>query len=260
MSWEKAGMGHLSTMRLAASLLAVLSASAVSAADIPYKAPPQVGAPAPWINLFGGFAGTRHSYFGDAGAVIALNRNLQTDGWLLRLRGGAGHYEYNRTATLEQQVDFQVGEVMLGYHRLIGATRYSVYAGPNVEHHDNSDPLAVVKGTKWGAKVQGEIFHQFNPSWYGLLLGTYSTAFDSYFALAKLGYKITRTIAVGPEVASLGNDRFDHVHVGGFVAFDVFPATASQVIVSAGYTIDMRDEPFTNNNGAYGKIHLRTSF
>jgi len=254
-------MGRFLAMRLAASLLAVLSASAASAADIPYKAPPQVTrAPAPWMNVFGGFAGTRHSYFGDAGAVVALNHNLHTDGWLLRIRGGAGHYEYNRTATLQQEVDFQVGEVMLGYHRLIGATRYSAYVGGNVEHHDNSDPLATVKGTKWGAKVQGEIFHQFSTSWYGLLLGTYSTAFDSYFALVKLGYRITPTIAVGPEAAALGNDRFDHVHVGGFVAFDVFPATASQIILSAGYAIDTRDDPLTNNNGAYAKIHLRSSF
>jgi hypothetical protein len=256
------GMGRLLMVRFAAGLIAALCVSAASAADLAVKAPPMAYTlPTPWINVFGGFAAAPHSYFGDAGAVFALNRNLNTDGWLLRLRGGAGHYEYNRTASLEQKVDFEVGELMLGYQTFIGpATRVSFYAGANVENHDNDDPLAKVKGTKWGFKGQGEIFHQFNASWYGLLLGTYSTAFDSYFILGKLGYKVSPAVAVGPEVAFLGNDRFDRIHVGGFVAFDVNWATASQIILSAGYAIDTRDNSLTNNDGVYGKVHLRASF
>jgi hypothetical protein len=233
-------------------------ACAASAADMPTKAPPVAVATGPSVVFFGGVAVDEAGWFADAGAVAAFNRNLNLPGWLFRIRGGGGHYDYNRSATLEQGVDYQVGEVMLGYQWFMGPSRISVYAGPNVENHDNNDPLAEVAGTKWGFKAQGEIFTNFAPNWYSLVLGTYSTAFSSYFALGKLGYRVTPFISIGPEVAALGNDRFDAVRTGPFVAFDVTPST--QLILSGGYSWDERHDALNDNSGAYGTMHVRTTF
>jgi hypothetical protein len=229
------------------------------AADMPIKAPAGAAvAPGPSVNPFGGFAADESGWFADAGLVAAFNRNLSLPGWLVRVRGGGGHYEYNREPGVTQGVSYQVGEVMLGYQWFLGASRVSLYAGGNVEHHDNNDPLAVVAGTEWGFKAQGEIFTNFGPNLYGFVLATYSTAFDSYFALGKLGYRVTPVISFGPEVAALGNERFDYVRAGPFVAFDVTPST--QIILSGGYSWDENSDALNDHSGGYGTIHVRSHF
>src|SRR5262249_44976214 len=132
------------------------------------------------------------------------------------------------------------------------------YVGANVEHHDNDDPLAKVAGTKWGVKIQGEVYAPLAERWYALFLGTYSTAFNSYFTIGKLGYKIAPVIAIGPEVIALGNDRFDAVRTGPFIAFDIYAET--QLIFSGGYTWDTRKDAFNNHSGEYFTAHFRTNF
>lgn len=231
-----------------------------AAADMPLKAPlaPVTAAPAAWVNLFGGAAVVPDAYYFDAGAVVALNRNLAQPGFLVRINGGAGHYVYNRTATLEQGVDFQAGELMIGYQTFFGATRLSAYIGPNVEHHDNPDPLADVAGTRWGVKAQGEIFAPLSDNLYLFGLGNVSSAWSSYFLMGKLGYKVLPSIAVGPEAAALGNDRYDAVRAGGFLAFDV--GAMSQIIVSGGYSWDTNSDALNDHSGAYATLHIRTSF
>jgi hypothetical protein len=230
------------------------------AADIPRKAPPFEPAmytPTPWVNVFAGFSASPDSYFFDAGAVFALNRNLYRDGWLVRIRGGLGHYDYNRTPVLEQGVSWQTGEIMVGYQTFIGPTRLSGYIGANFEHHDNSDPTATVRGSKGGVRVQGEIYHPFADRWYLFALGTVSSVWSSYYVLGKVGYKITPTIAIGPEIAALGNDRFDAVRLGPFLAFDVNPTT--QIIVSGGYQWQDDNRPFNDHSGGYFTIHARSN-
>lgn len=233
-------------------------ATAGYAADLPLKAMPATTAPVPWVDVFGGVAVVPDAYFGDAGAVAALHGSLARDGFLIRIHGGAGHYTYNRTATLEQGVSFQSGEVMVGYQTFLGAARVSAFLGPGVEHHDNPDPLATITGTKWGLKAQAEIFAPLGDRFYLFGLGTYSTAWSSYFVIGKVGYRLAPGIAVGPEVTALGNDRFDAVRAGPFVAFDVGQAT--QLILSGGYSLDTRRDDLNDSSGGYGTVHVRTTF
>jgi hypothetical protein len=229
------------------------------AADLPTKARPiaPVSA-AEWLNLFGGAAVDKSGWFADAGMVAAFNRNLNQAGWLFRIRGGGGHYEYNRAPGFVQGVDYAVGEVMLGYHVFVGRSRLTGYLGANVEQHDNPDPGATVKGTEWGAKVQGEIFTDHTPHMYSFVLATYSTAYDSYFALGKVGFRWLPQFSVGPEAMALGNDRFDSTRAGGFVAFEV--TRSSSVIFSGGYAWDTRRDSLNDHSGGYGTVHLRALF
>jgi hypothetical protein len=59
-------------------------------------------------------------------------------------------------------------------------------------------------------------------------------------------------------VAALGNQRFDHVRAGPFIAFEVTP-TAS-IIVSGGYSWDQRSNFLNDNSGGYGTVHVRSLF
>ena len=202
------------SLSLAVTAIAATAGMAV-AADLPVKArPPSLYTPTPWVNVFTGFSVSPDSYFGDVGAVFAFNHNLYADGWLFRIRGGAGHYDYDRAPGFEQSASYQVGEFMIGYQTFWGATRLSGYIGPNFHHTSNSDPFANVHGDKWGVKVQGEIFTPLGDTAYLLLLANASSVWSSYYILGKLGYNLSPGIAVGPELAFLGNDRFDAVRFG----------------------------------------------
>jgi hypothetical protein len=245
---------------LAAVALCAMSLGTAWGADLPLKAPPApVIIAGPWLNVFAGATVSPDSVYGEAGAVFALNRNLNAPGWLFRLKGGGGHYEYNRAPGLVQGVDFEAGEVMIGYQTFIGGARLSGYVGANVESHDNkTDPLATVKGTRGGIKAQGEIFAPLSDRWYVFALGNISSVFTSYYTEAKLGYRVAPLIAIGPEVQALGNDRFDNVRLGPFVAFDIGPQ--SQLILSGGYSWDTRRDALNDHSGGFGSVHVRGNF
>jgi hypothetical protein len=241
-----------------AALSAAFFASAI-AADMPRKG--VAVAPVPhtqWLNVFGGVAVVPDSWFADIGAVWAFDRNLDDNGWVGRIRGGYGNYEYFRAPGLVQSTDFQTAEIMLGYHWFIGRTRISLYGGPGVEHHASSDPGATVKGTRWGANGQVELFSMLTDTTYVVLMAHGSTAFDSYFTLAKVGFQVLPQISIGPEASLLGNERFDARRGGGFVAWSATPSM--QVILSGGYTRDARRDTLNDHSGGYGTLHITSRF
>lgn len=244
---------------IAIATLGITAGSAVAAdMAMPMKAAPY-RAPAEWLNMFGGFTTTPDSNYGEVGGVMALNHNLATDGWLIRLKGGYGHYDYNRAAGLGTGVNFSTADFMIGYQKYFGPSLFSAYIGANVQDHDNdSDPAATVRGTEWGVKVRGEYYTPFADRWYGLLVGEYSGAFDSYFAQGKVGYTFAPGISAGPEVASLGNERFDELRYGGFIAFDL--TKSAQLILSGGYSNDNRANSLNDHSGGYGNVHIRANF
>jgi hypothetical protein len=226
-------------------------AQAADAPVMPVKAPPPIVGPA--AVYFAGLAVAPHTWFADAGAVWAFNRNLNVDGALLRVRGGTGEYEYLFTPFLQSSVDFHLGEIMVGYQRFIGNVRYSGYIGVQVQSHDNNtDPLGI-DGTRWGVTAQGEVFAPTSTG-YALVLGQISSVYSSYFVMGKLGFNTAPNFSVGPEVAALGNKRFDAVRAGVFGAFNWTPN--AQVIVSGGYNWDSGNA-FRDNDGAYGTVHVR---
>jgi hypothetical protein len=246
-------------LALAGALAGALIASGAQAADMPVKAvAPVPYVQGPWLELFGGLTAAPHSVYGYGGGVYALNRNLNQDGWLLRISGGAGRYTYDRAVGLNQSVDFQNGDIAIGYQTFLGKTRLTGFVGANVEHHANSDPLAEIHGTRAGIKGQGEIFAPIGSAAYALLLGTYSSVWNNYFVLGKLGYHITNIISVGPEAVALGNNRYDAVRVGPFVSISLAPSM--DLIVSGGYSWDTRRNNLNDNSGAYGNLHIRTLF
>jgi hypothetical protein len=246
------------SLGLAVLLSSALIAGVAQAADMPTKAPAIPYVQGPWLELYGGAALAPHSAYGYVGAVTALGGNLQSNGWLFRISGGDGGYSYLLAPGLRQNVDFQTGDISVGYQAFINKVRISGYLGANVQNDNNSDPLAVIRGTKWGIKGQGEIFAPINDSAYVYGLGTYSSAWNSYFVLGKLGFNVTNTVSIGPEVIALGNDRFDAVRSGAFVSFGVLPRT--DLIISGGYSWDTRQVGINNDSGAYGSLHLRSLF
>ena len=243
---------------ISAATAIVIGVGAVQAADLLTKEPAISGA-GPWGQLWAGADVAPDSTFGYAGAVFAFNNhNLNQDGWLFRVSGGGGDYRYNLAPGVSQGVDFEAGDITVGYQTFIGQTRLTGYLGGYIENDANPDPLATVKGTRAGVKVQGEIFTPFMPNWYAFLLGSYTSAWNNFLLIGRLGDQITPAVSVGPEVMGLGNDRYDEVRAGGFLSFNV--TTLTQFIVSAGYNWDTRANSLNDHSGGYATVHMRSAF
>jgi hypothetical protein len=247
---------------LATVALAVMCAPAMAAT--PKKATRTTStvssASSPWINPFATVSVSPNSIYGDVGAVAAINRNLNTDGFLVRATVYGGSYEYNRTATAEQDANFIGGNVMGGYHWFLGGgSLFTVYGGLDISDTDDSNTGAVIRGTETGFKGMAELYLPLADKFYAHGTGSYSTVWDSYYTQGKVGYQICPTVSIGPEVAALGNDRFDGVHTGGFAAWNAFDNV--QVIGSVGYNMDTHDDAFgDDDDGIYGGVHVRALY
>lgn len=84
--------------------------------------------------------------------------------------------------------------------------------------------------------------------------GSYSTAFDTYWALGRIGYK-TGMFTFGPEGAALGNLDYDQLRIGAFVMFNLFD-TGLFLTLSGGYA----DTDGIGGGGVYGTGNLVATF
>jgi Cellulose biosynthesis protein BcsS len=117
---------------IAAAILAggtIAHAAGASAADMATKAPPAITAPVPYVEYWAGLDARTDSVYGYGGGVFALGGNLNQNGWLFRVSGGDGEYRYNRAVGFSQNVDFQTGDVMIGYQTFAGQARFTGYLG-----------------------------------------------------------------------------------------------------------------------------------
>ena len=238
---------------------ALIYGGAATAADAPvYKAPmAEKAEPIQYIDAFAGFDATsQRSYFGFAGATFAPWGGLETSGLRIGLFGGAGSYRYDSDSTAIKGT-FVTGDFLVGYGYTVDNFDAKLLVGVNVQDHVLSapDPENPVQGTKVGAKVQGDFW--LNPTEQTLVYGlaSYSTAFRTYYATAKLGYDISggHELFIGPQFTALGNDRFDQWRIGAHItSFKLGPI---DVGFGGGYLHDSGDGP-----GAYGSVDLGFRF
>lgn len=240
------------------ALAFVLCVSAARSADLLTKEPATSGG-GPWGQLWAGVDVAPDSTFGYAGGVFALNGgNLYRDGWLFRVSGEGGNYRYNLFPGVSNGVDAEAGDLMVGYQTFLGAMRLTGYLGGYIENDNNPDPAATVTGTRAGVKIQGEIFTPLVASWYGFGLASYTSAWNNFLLVGRLGDQINPVFSVGPEVMGLGNDRYDEVRAGGFFSYSFTPL--AQFIVSAGYNWDTRANSLNDHSGGYATVHMRSAF
>ena len=208
------------------------------------------------VLVFSGVDVSKDSYGGLIGTMIAPFKDLDTSGLRFFMLGEAGTYKYPAGGTSIRGV-FEGGDALAGYG--FEGDNYSInlLAGVSAVNHTLSevDPENKVQGTRFGAKVRGDAW--INPTPQTLTYGEaeYSTAFNTYFSKLKLGYDVTsgKQIFVGPEVAALGDERFNQWRVGGHVTQMKWGRV--QFDVSAGYAHDS-----VVGAGAYGTVEVSTNF
>lgn len=195
-----------------------------------------------------------HAYLGGVTALSGQDITSQ-DGWLARAGVGYGEYEYGRGILSDVDGDMTTGDLMIGYGHSFANGRVSAYLGGNYQHHDISpnDPLNEVEGSEGGVKGQLEL--RFSPvNNVGVnAIGSYSTAFDTYWTRLDIGYNFGG-FSVGPEVSFSGNEEYNSTRFGGRIG-DIDLGFAN-VALHGGWVNSNREDA----DGGYGALDFSKLF
>lgn len=247
---------------LAAALMIASTAHAGGTKDYGYE--PAV-TPKSTVTFSGSDWSKDASYF-YSGMIFALNRDLGRDGIVLRGFAGVPMYEYENTSVDGGVVDGDgiQGDLMVGYLWHRDRVTVSAYVGIDYQDYDLTpdDPTSSVRGSEVGFKVAADLASAYDTPFYFNLHGSYSTAFDSYWTRARIGYNAGRFV-IGPEVIAMGNDGFDAQRVGGFATlrFELSPALHSEVTGYVGHQfVDDGDSSSRGGEGTYGGVGFSLVF
>ncbi len=173
-------------------------------------------------------AGGVHGDF-DAGAILAINRDLSVDGFLLR----AG----SRRVSASEGGLGQDWDAMAGYQFHLVPATVSVFAGADFQKQPGAHCWAADYGT--GLKLAASLETGRDAPFSGTWEGDYSTILGTYWSRARAGYN-WQPLLVGPEAIFQGNDNFRQERAGVFASIPlerVFGYSAYSAIVelSTGY-------------------------
>ena len=220
-----------------------------------------IAAPAAAIeygNLYFGVDWTSHKSLAGYSGVLWAPWGMHQSGLRLSAFGLVGRYEYHGGATGNElfKGNFVSTDALVGYSHVFNNGAVTLAVGANYQDHRvrPDDPENPVRGAKFGFKVQGDIWVQPTERTLVYALGSYSTAFDTYYSIARFGLDIFNTkVFFGPEVGALGNDRTDQQRLGlHLTGIRVGPG---KVTVSGGW---MRERG--EGDGAYAAGSIDFSF
>lgn len=201
------------------------------------------------------------SYFAFLGAVTGImGQDISNEsGFLLRLSGGYGEYDYDTIfpgpTPTNVEGDVAQGDLMIGYRAVFPSGHLSAYVGGEYQNHDQSprDVANTVEGSEGGVKGMLELDLNLVSQLYLLGQGTYSTAFDSYWSRATIGWNFG-PVTIGPEVRFMGNEEFNQFRYGG--ALSGIDLGFAKVKIYGGYA----ESNGNGDDGAYGGIDFSKSF
>lgn len=223
----------------------LLSAAVLLAALKPALAQPET----PHWEMFSGFEASNNYSSGYVGGGYAFG-NLYGPGWRVRAVGAYGRYHYDGAlfdgsdyvgTTFDGQVGFTSAQ--LGYQFRPGAVVVKLFAGIEAEdqHIEPRDPNNSVQGTEIGLRLVGETWYDISSRWFLSADASYGTAFQEYFSLARVGFRVRPKLSFGLEGGALGNEEYDAGRGGGFVRVNF---RALEATLSGGFTGDyLMDDP-----------------
>jgi len=205
-----------------------------------------------------------------SGALVALNGDFSRDGFVFRTLGVIGDYRYANSDVLGGTVDGNeyLFDIMVGYQRTGRNMTGTVYIGFDYQQQDLSpdDPDNDIRGTETGFKVAADLETHDIPLFVGLY-ADYSTAFNTYNALLRVGYDMKRVV-FGPEGAFNRIESDDTARLGGFATFrfQLTPTTPTELTLYGGHQF-VEDDGVSGGatspaggEGAYGGLSMSLSF
>lgn len=182
---------------------------------------------APRTEFFTGFETSDNYDSGYVGAGYAFGQaGYAAPGFRLRAVGAFGGYHYegslpvgdvNVPTTFDGQMTF--GAALIGYEFRPGLVILKLLAGIEGEDQriDPHDPNNSVQGSALGLRLQAELWRDLSARTFVSADASYGTAFQEYWSLVRLGYRLTPRFSLGLEGGALGNEEYDAGKGGGFL-------------------------------------------
>ena len=172
----------------------------VLGAGLPVASLASAAAQDPHSEIFTGLEASNNAISGYLGAGHAFGKGLYERGWRVRAVGALGRYDYRGTlfgagADLGTTFDGDAsyGAALIGYQFRTQALFLKLFAG--VEAEDQSitprDPENSVQGSAVGLKLAAESWLDLSPLWFLSVDGSYGSAFQQYWSLARAGYRLS---------------------------------------------------------------------
>ncbi len=206
-------------------------------------------------------------YYG--GVVFGLTNDLYHSGLVFRSEGVIAAYNYNESEEPHSKIDADDRslDAMIGYQWVTANWSAIGYLGYEVRsvHLSPFDPNNNVVGGADGFKIAAEFETDDELPYYTSLEGSYSTAFDSYYGQARIGWN-KKSIIFGPEAAVYGDGADYAPRVG---AFATIPFKMWWLNLPAKITFDVGQQfvggggdgsTRAGGEGAYGGSMLRIDF
>lgn len=205
------------------------------------------------------------AYYG--GTVFGLSGDLYKNGFLLRTQGIIADYNYQAGEPVNSTVDADDRslDIMLGYQWVFSNWSAIAYLGYEVRniHLSPFDPNNDVRGGADGFKVAVELETDDESPLYGSLEGSYSTAFNSYYAEARVGYN-AKTFIIGPESSVYSDEGDLATRVGAFATIPFhlwWSGLPAKLTFNVGQQfVNNSGETRAGGEGAYGGSMLRVDF
>jgi hypothetical protein len=204
----------------------------------------------PHTEMFTGFEASDNYTSGYVGGGYAFGKGLYAPGLRLRAVGAYGRYNYDgalfdgsdyRATTFDGQVGFAAA--LVGYQFCPGAVTVKLFAGIEAEdqHIAPRDPKNSVQGTEIGLRLLAETWYDIAARWYASADAAYGSAFQEYFSLARIGFRVRPRLSLGLEGGALGNEEYDAGRGGGFLRVNL---RQLEVTLSGGFTGNyLEDDP-----------------
>jgi Cellulose biosynthesis protein BcsS len=183
----------------AASLVSALCSSAALAQQW-YVAPAAVVPPTNWLVAIdvSGTATSNHTDFLYGATTFALGSTLQQSGLRLRLEGLGGTYGFEQAPTNGTTTGKQYeGGALVGYQQVWNWGSLGTYIGANVRENTvpSTDGTGSSLGTRVGFKAAVDTYLLPAPAIMMSAYGSYSTAYDAYYARFRAGYAVGSAIS-----------------------------------------------------------------
>jgi len=205
---------------------------------------------APRTEMFTGFEASDNYASSYLGGGYAFGKGLYAPGLRLRAVGAYGRYHYDGTlfdgadyvaTRFDGQVAFAAA--FIGYQFHPGAVIVKLFAG--IEAEDQlivpRDPNNSVQGMEIGVRLLAETWYDISQRWFVSADASYGSAFQEYFSLARVGFRVRPKLSLGIEGGALGNEEYDAGRGGGFVRVNF---RALEVTLSGGFTGNyLEDDP-----------------
>lgn len=198
----------------AALILTALPALSAKAADVTPE--PQTNSTALWLGV--GYEESE-AWAVHAGGVWAANGDLDASGFMFRGQLLYVDWEFDRHGDDgDGKGRIGRGNASIGYQVAGESIVASLFAGIDYQDVDVDPGSDTDLDSEVGLIVTGRLATKGQTALPMSLEGNYSTANDSYWARARVGYQFSDWVAVGPEFAVLGDDGLDAYRVGGYAA------------------------------------------